>query len=132
MQGARVRSWAHDSWSAMRDSLHDGVAEDVVRSHGVSFAAAALTLLVSLLLVHRQDPGTMLSSPMPNSMVCAIFAHNTSSPFMLSLKVISQTEAKGNVKEACICSSHGQHCSQHVELSSKERCTCMEHACECS
>ncbi len=75
MQGTRVRSWGHASWTAMRDSLHDGMAEDAVRSHGVSFAAAALTLLVSLLLVHRQDPSSMLSSPVPNSMVSALAAH---------------------------------------------------------
>ena len=51
----------------MRDSLHDGMA----RSHSVSFAAAAVTLIVSLLLVHRQDDSSMLSSPVPNSMVGA-------------------------------------------------------------
>ena len=71
----------------MRKSLHDGMAEDVVRSHGVSFAAAALTLLVSLLLVHRQDPSSMLSSPVPNSMVSALAAHTIGQPCCAYLKL---------------------------------------------
>jgi hypothetical protein len=56
----------------MRQALNDGAAEDAVRSHGVSFAAAAVTLVVSLLLVHRQEQGLVLSNTTPSSMVGAI------------------------------------------------------------
>lgn len=71
MQGARLKSCAHQGCDALRESLHDGVSEDCMRSHRVSFAAAAVTLLVSLLLVHRQDGTAMLTSPPPSSMVSA-------------------------------------------------------------
>ena len=72
MQGAHATSYACEGWSAMRDALNDGAAEDAVRSHGVSFAAAAVTLVVSLLLVNRQEQGVMLSNTTPSSMVGAI------------------------------------------------------------
>ena len=88
MQGAHVRSWARESWGAMRDALHDGMAEDVARSHGVSFAAAAVTLIVSLLLVHRQDHSSTLRSPVPNCMVGA-HAHEGHS---LSVLAIATTD----------------------------------------
>ena len=74
-----MQAWAHESWNAAREFLHDdGASEETVRSHGVSFAAAAVTLLVSLLLVHRHDQSIMLSSPTPNSMVSVTFCSETS------------------------------------------------------
>jgi len=73
-----VQKWAHEGWNAARESLHDGASEETVRSHGISFAAAAVTLLVSLLLVHRHDQSIMLSSPTPNSMVSVMFCSETS------------------------------------------------------
>ncbi len=75
MQGAQAMSYACKGWSALREALSDGAAKDAVRSHGVSFAAAAVTLVVSLLLVHRQDQGlVMLSKSTPTSMVGANLA----------------------------------------------------------
>lgn len=102
MQGKHVQSWAHDSWRAMRDALHDGTADDVVRSHGVSFAAAAVALIVSLLLVHRQDHSSMLSGPMPKSLVSPLVWCVDAQPIRAYLlcELISQTEAEMRVETA--------------------------------
>lgn len=71
----------------MREALNDGAAEDAVRSHGVSFAAAAVTLVVSLLLLNRHEQGVMLSNTTPSSMVGAI-------------SYVSQSVLRGHVSPA--------------------------------
>ena len=55
----------------MRAALHDGACEDTVRAHGLSFAAAAVTLIVSLLLVGRQEEAAAGDTSVPSSMVRA-------------------------------------------------------------
>lgn len=54
-----------------RAALHDGACEDAVRAHGVSVAAAAVTLILSLLLVSRQEEAATGSTSVPSSMVSA-------------------------------------------------------------
>ena len=69
VQALHAKSGGLRCWSMARGALHDAACEDAVRAHGLSLAAAAVTLILSLLLVNRQEEAAAGSAPMPSSMV---------------------------------------------------------------
>ena len=121
----------------MRAVLHDGACEDAVRAHGLSLAAAAVTLILSLLLVNRQEEAATGSTSMPSSMVSVSFmqvAHRDKAAVpspapaeaALASQVVTLQEKAGSAEIAvCVQSNH----IKDISLCTAERVSIANERC---
>ncbi|CAK0783530.1 hypothetical protein CVIRNUC_006729 [Coccomyxa viridis] len=118
----RAKSGGLRCWSMARAALHDGACEDAVRAHGVSVAAAAVTLILSLLLVSRQEEAAMGSTSVPSSMVSIARPGVLCSPLPAAVLALAHNfTAAQSMQEPLpaslsVLDAHARDAKEHFEL----------------